>query len=54
VDPSLPLQLAYGVVFLLLILVTAGIGYLTVADWRDRRRRERLIPSKPSVRKQRR
>ncbi|WP_017654072.1 hypothetical protein [Fortiea contorta] len=24
----------------LLIAVTGGIGYLTVADWRDRRRRE--------------
>ncbi len=26
--------------FGLLIAVTGGIGYLTVADWRDRRRRE--------------
>lgn len=25
----------------LLLLVTGGVGYLTVADWRDRRRRER-------------
>ncbi|WP_251960502.1 hypothetical protein [Nostoc commune] len=24
----------------LLVVVTGGIGYLTLADWRDRRRRE--------------
>jgi hypothetical protein len=24
----------------LLVVVTGGIGYLTVADWRDRRRRD--------------
>jgi hypothetical protein len=28
------------VAFGLMILMTGGIGYLTVADWRDRRRRE--------------
>jgi hypothetical protein len=26
--------------FALLLLVTGGIGYLTVSDWRDRRRRD--------------
>ncbi|QSJ16255.1 hypothetical protein JYQ62_31640 [Nostoc sp. UHCC 0702] len=26
--------------FVLLLAVTGGIGYLTLADWRDRRRRE--------------
>lgn len=25
---------------LLLVAVTGGVGYLTLADWRDRRRRE--------------
>lgn len=28
------------VAVVLLIAVTGGIGYLTLADWRDRRRRE--------------
>ncbi|MBD2522439.1 hypothetical protein [Nostoc sp. FACHB-133] len=28
------------VAVLLLVVVTGGIGYLTVADWRDRRRRD--------------
>jgi CHASE3 domain sensor protein len=28
------------VAIVLLVVVTGGIGYLTVADWRDRRRRE--------------
>ncbi len=27
--------------FGLLLVVTAGIGYLTYAEWRDRRRQER-------------
>lgn len=28
------------VAVLLLLAVTGGVGYLTLADWRDRRRRE--------------
>ncbi|MEH2164280.1 MAG: hypothetical protein V7K38_25335 [Nostoc sp.] len=28
------------VAVVLLVVVTGGIGYLTVADWRDRRRRD--------------
>ena len=28
------------VALLLLLAVTGGVGYLTLADWRDRRRRE--------------
>ncbi|MEH1818300.1 MAG: hypothetical protein V7L31_04250 [Nostoc sp.] len=28
------------VAVLLLVVVTGGIGYLTLADWRDRRRRD--------------
>jgi len=28
------------VAVVLLVVVTGGIGYLTLADWRDRRRRE--------------
>lgn len=27
--------------FGLLVALTGGIGYLTIVDWRDRRRRER-------------
>ncbi|MDX2099749.1 MAG: hypothetical protein SFW36_18375 [Leptolyngbyaceae cyanobacterium bins.59] len=27
--------------FVLLIVVTGGVSYLTIAEWRDRRRRER-------------
>jgi hypothetical protein len=29
------------IAFVLLIGVTGGIGYLTISDWRDRRRREK-------------
>ena len=39
--PSIVFQIAYGLVFLLLVGVTVGIGYLTISDWRDRRRRAR-------------
>ncbi|MCF2146945.1 hypothetical protein IQ276_010865 [Desmonostoc muscorum LEGE 12446] len=28
------------VAVVLLVVVTGGIGYLTLADWRDRRRRD--------------
>lgn len=28
------------VAVVLLVAVTGGVGYLTLADWRDRRRRE--------------
>ncbi|MBD2369930.1 MULTISPECIES: hypothetical protein [Leptolyngbya] len=28
------------VAFGLLIAITGGVGYITIADWRDRRRRE--------------
>jgi CHASE3 domain sensor protein len=28
------------VAIVLLLAVTGGVGYLTLADWRDRRRRE--------------
>ncbi|GAB4211670.1 MAG: hypothetical protein OHK0012_04550 [Synechococcales cyanobacterium] len=41
-----PLQLAYGTVFILLVAVTLGIGYLTLADWQDRRRFEKTAPTK--------
>ncbi|MEN9231718.1 MAG: hypothetical protein Q6L68_12500 [Thermostichus sp. DG02_5_bins_236] len=36
--PSL-IQIAYGSIFLLLAIVTGGVGYITFMDWRDRRRR---------------
>ncbi|MDJ0618526.1 MAG: hypothetical protein QNJ63_17575 [Calothrix sp. MO_192.B10] len=29
------------VAFVLLIVVTGGVGYLTLANWRDRRRQEK-------------
>jgi hypothetical protein len=34
------LNLLALVAILLLVAVTGGVGYLTVADWRDRRLRE--------------
>lgn len=37
--------------FLLLIVVTVGVGYLTAVEWRDRRRRGRDIDATaPSMR----
>lgn len=35
--------------FLLLIVVTLGVGYLTAVEWRDRRRRGRDIDAMPSL-----
>ncbi len=37
---SLTLQIAYGLVFLLLVSITGGIVYLTVVDWKDKRLRK--------------
>ncbi|MGK7908233.1 MAG: hypothetical protein AB4040_13555 [Synechococcus sp.] len=37
--PVLVQQVAFGLLLLLLGGVTLGVGYLTVSDWRDRRRR---------------
>lgn len=34
------LTILFSVAALLLVAVTGGVGYLTVADWRDRRLRE--------------
>ncbi|MEM9088973.1 MAG: hypothetical protein AAGC93_09545 [Cyanobacteria bacterium P01_F01_bin.53] len=36
--------------FLLLIVVTIGVGYLTAVEWRDRRRRGRDIDAMPNWR----
>ncbi|NDJ22859.1 hypothetical protein GS682_14695 [Nostoc sp. B(2019)] len=41
------------VAVVLLVVVTGGIGYLTLADWRDRRRRDeekRITRSTPKRR----
>jgi hypothetical protein len=40
-ETALPwvLRLAYGGIFLLLAAITLGVGYITLIDWRDRRRR---------------
>jgi len=38
-DWSWVVRLAYGSIFLLLLAVTLGVGYITFVDWRDRRRR---------------
>ena len=38
----------------LLVVVTGGIGYLTVADWRDRRRRDEEKRSRRSATSKRR
>jgi hypothetical protein len=35
-----PLQVLGTAAFVMLIVVTVGVGYLTVAGWRDRQRRE--------------
>ncbi|MBD2195580.1 MULTISPECIES: hypothetical protein [Calothrix] len=37
-NPVLNILALLGI--LLLVLVTGGVGYLTLADWRDRRRQE--------------
>lgn len=34
------LTILFSVAAVLLVAVTGGVGYLTVADWRDRRLRE--------------
>ncbi|MCJ2542582.1 hypothetical protein [Thermostichus vulcanus] len=43
-ETELPLftQIAYGSIFLLLAVVTLGVGYITFIDWRDRRRRNEM------------
>jgi len=40
----------------LLVLVTGGVGYLTIVEWRDRRRRERdsRSPKNSRLKKQKR
>lgn len=44
------------VAFGLMVLISGGVGYLTLAEWRDRRRRdrelrgERTIPRAPEKR----
>ncbi|MBD2021064.1 hypothetical protein H6F43_12830, partial [Leptolyngbya sp. FACHB-36] len=35
--------------FGLLLVVSVGIGYLTLAEWRDRRRRENALREERSV-----
>ncbi|NJM95918.1 MAG: hypothetical protein HC800_00710 [Phormidesmis sp. RL_2_1] len=35
--------------FLLLVVVTSGVAYLTAVEWRDRRRRGRDIDAMPSL-----
>ncbi|MDX2270373.1 MAG: hypothetical protein NW237_00270 [Cyanobacteriota bacterium] len=49
--PSVVLQIAYTTVFLLLVGVTGGIGYVTYAEWRDKRRRARQGSRSRSVEK---
>lgn len=36
--------------FLLLVVVTLGVGYLTAVEWRDRRRRGREASAMPASR----
>ena len=36
--------------FLLLLVVTLGVGYLTAVEWRDRRRRGREAKAMPAAR----
>ncbi len=39
------------VTFFLLVLVTGGIGYLTLVDWRDRRRQDKELRETRASRK---
>ncbi len=39
-------QVAFGLLILMLGGVTLGVGYLTVSDWRDRKRRKQASPSR--------
>ena len=36
-----PLNFLFLAAFVLLVVVTGGIGYLTAAEWRDRRRQDK-------------
>lgn len=36
-----PLSILVAIAFVLLIITTGGILYLTAAEWRDRRRQDR-------------
>jgi len=36
--------------FVLLVVVTLGVGYLTAVEWRDRRRRGREVSAMPAAR----
>jgi hypothetical protein len=49
--PTLLQQISYGAILLLLVAVTGGVGYLTVAEWRDRRRRRLIFPSESKKRR---
>lgn len=37
--------------FVLLLVVTIGVGYLTVVEWRDRRRRGRDADITPTIKR---
>jgi hypothetical protein len=39
--------------FLLLVVLTLGVGYLTAVEWRDRRRRGNEAASLPSLKRRR-
>lgn len=41
-------QIIFGAVISLLVLVTAGVAYITWSDWRDRRRRNTAAPPRQS------
>lgn len=41
-------QIAFGAIASLLVLVTAGVVYLTWTEWRDRRRRNVVEPPRQS------
>ena len=43
---ALAQQVTFGLTLLLLGGVTIGVGYLTVSDWRDRKRRKQSSPSR--------
>ncbi len=50
-DPNLPLVVLFATALVLLGGVTLGVGYLTWAEWRDRRRQEAQRRSRSASRR---
>lgn len=48
-----PYSILFVVALSLLVTVTGGIGYLTLAEWRDRRRRDEEERASKSTKRRR-